>query len=72
MSYVRRSPSVGRFLTALVLCTALISPAGQRLVSAAATWVGHLYATAVITAVNHDASQATPVVAPAHPERNPR
>jgi hypothetical protein len=72
MSYARPTASAGRLLAAMALCLALISPPGQRLITAAATWVGQLYAAAVTTAVVHYAPGTTPPVAPAHPERSPR
>lgn len=72
MSHARRLPSVWRLLAVLVLCMALITPSGQRLFTAATSWLGRLYATAVTTAVDHTSSERTTPVAPTHSERSPR
>lgn len=72
MSHARPAHTVGRLLAALALLMALISPVGQRLLTAVATRVGQLYTSTVTAVVDHQSPAPTHLVAPANPGRNPR
>ncbi len=72
MSYARPAASARRRVAALVLCLTLITLTGQRMLTAAASSIGHLYAAAVTTAVVHHSPDTTGPVSPAHSERSSR